>query len=1221
MRLTFILSFLLLGMFSHAQQTHNFWQLQDEQAIVLPDQSERTVVAEKYSSLELDFSALQAALQHAPTEAAYRAAGHSGTLITLPLPDGRFETFEVYNSPVFMEGLAERYPQIQSFGARGLNDRSLRARLSFSPEGFQAAIHGPQGKVHIDPFASQQSRYYVSYFTRDVVFDQQFSCGVKDHEHSDQPLESIDMKSQRAPTAGGGGAVPVELLIYRLAVSCTGEYGTQFGNSNVATVLSNFNTAINRLNLIYEQEVAIRFMIVSNTDEVIYLDGNSDPFSNPSDGGGLLAQNQSVLNMVIGAENYDVGHIFTISCTGSLAGIASRSSACTEFKARGVTCFSNTNINAVVDEIMAHEIGHQFSASHSWNNCPAFIDQLSASTAYEPGSGSTIMSYSGSCGNQNVQFSSDNYFHVGSLEQIYEFSRQGNGSTCGTLETTSNNLPELSLAYEDNFFLPISTPFRLKADASDADGDAITYCWEQFNTGPVVDIGNPIGNAPLFRSFPPTTSPVRTFPRIGNIVNGVSDVAEVLPFYTRDMDFRCTVRDNNPEAGGVVWEHVSFRSSDAAGPFIVTGPNTNVMWEAGSVQQVTWNVANTDQSPVNCQRVNINLSVSGGFSFPIALAENVPNDGSHFIVVPNNLTSDARIEVQAADNIFFNMSKPDFEIIDPATPGVYFNAGPYEQQVCLPSEATIDVQLDDLVGYDSLVSLSVSGLPNGAMPVYSANPVQPSAGSAPISIDMTNVTQSGVFEVDITLSGPNITDITRSVFLNVISNDFSSFAPTLPANGATGVSEVPSFSWTDLPNVGSVIIEIATNPGFGNSIVETATVTGASSFTLNGLLNKNTPYFWRIKPVNDCGEGEFSTVWAFQTETLSCAAVAYQGGNVNISSQGMPVVESVINVPSGGEISDLNITNVKGQHDLVKHLELSLVSPGGTEVVLFTDLCGNTQLFDIGLDDEAPNDIPCPPIGGGDYKPQGSLTDFNGESSQGDWTLKVAVIDDAGQGGTFQNWGLEICSNASLNGPFIVNNNTLAVKPNEGNPITADLLMADDADNEASELTFTIVEAPLHGTLYKVNTPLGVGSKFTQLTIDAGNLRYVNDINASETADNFTFAVDDGEGGWVGGQVFSIDIDENATTGIKDLFTDNELLLLLYPNPARDELRLQLRTALAERARVRVLNVQGQLIQETYLAARLQQSILHTAALSSGLYFLQIETSEGNLVNKFTIQR
>ena len=47
----------------------------------------------------------------------------------------------------------------------------------------------------------------------------------------------------------------------------------------------------------------------------------------------------------------------------------------------------------------------------------------------------------------------------------------------------------------------------------------------------------------------------------------------------------------------------------SAGPFVVTSPNTFVSWAAFSQQTVTWNVANSNASPVNCANVDILLSL------------------------------------------------------------------------------------------------------------------------------------------------------------------------------------------------------------------------------------------------------------------------------------------------------------------------------------------------------------------------------------------------------------------------------------------------------------------------------------------------------------------------------------------------------------------------------------------------------------------------------------
>jgi len=76
-------------------------------------------------------------------------------------------------------------------------------------------------------------------------------------------------------------------------------------------------------------------------------------------------------------------------------------------------------------------------------------------------------------------------------------------------------------------------------------------------------------------------------------------------------------------------------------------------------------VADTDNNLVNCQEVNILLSLDGGLSYPIILAEGVPNYGDAEIVVPNDdsmLGSEARIKIEASENIFFDISNDDFSI-------------------------------------------------------------------------------------------------------------------------------------------------------------------------------------------------------------------------------------------------------------------------------------------------------------------------------------------------------------------------------------------------------------------------------------------------------------------------------------------------------------------------------------------------------------------------------
>ena len=166
------------------------------------------------------------------------------------------------------------------------------------------------------------------------------------------------------------------------------------------------------------------------------------------------------------------------------------------------------------------------------------------------------------------------------------------------------------------------------------------------------------------------------------------DNQEVLPTYDRELTFRCTVRDNNDEAGGAVWEELTFRADETAGPFLVTTPNTaDITWNVGDYQEVIWDVANTTNPRVNCNYVNILLSTDGGFTYPYMLVENTANDGSAFVSVPDAISTDARIRVEAANNIFFDISNANFAIEAAAAPGYALDVTPSSVPLyCLPTD-------------------------------------------------------------------------------------------------------------------------------------------------------------------------------------------------------------------------------------------------------------------------------------------------------------------------------------------------------------------------------------------------------------------------------------------------------------------------------------------------------------------------------------------------------
>jgi hypothetical protein len=231
-------------------------------------------------------------------------------------------------------------------------------------------------------------------------------------------------------------------------------------------------TSVNRVVGVYEKEVATRMILVANNNLVEFLDANTDPFNGNNSAGILINESQTVNDANIGFANYDVGHTFS---TGG-GGLAQLNSPCGPSKARGITGLPTPTGDAFDIDFVAHEIGHQFGGSHTFNgqqgNCSG--GNRSAASAYEPGSGTTIQAYAGICGSDNLQPNSDPFFHARSFDQISNFVFAG--GACGVISNTGNNLPVVSLLPNNGLSIPISTPFTLTGTATDADGDPLTYC-------------------------------------------------------------------------------------------------------------------------------------------------------------------------------------------------------------------------------------------------------------------------------------------------------------------------------------------------------------------------------------------------------------------------------------------------------------------------------------------------------------------------------------------------------------------------------------------------------------------------------------------------------------------------------------------------------------------------------------------------------------------------
>ena len=578
--------------------------------------------------------------------------------------------------------LAAQYPQIKTYAGIGLDDATATVRLDLTPRGFHAQVLSGTGPGFvIAPARLTDLRHYLSYYRQDVkpaAAGKAPSCGLV-ATPAEEKASAARVAAWRA--AGGGAqarATGAQLRTYRLALACTPGFSVACGNT-MDDVLAVQAMLLNRINGLFERELTVRLVLAPRNKEIIFLSGTGPQPPVPyfeNDSYALPRQNQENMNKLLQVSDYDLGLVLG-NDTGAGGGAALAGSLCTPY-GNAINFVMGAPLGASLGdtfiEAAGHELGHVFGALHTFN--AGGVDRY-GNTAWEPGSGVTMMSYAGRGGIYNdAQPNKEFVFHTGSYEQIQATMSAKN---CGTTTPTGNTAPVVA-GPASGKTLPISTPFQLTATASDADNDPLTYSWEEFDLGPAGTLTQ--GKAqvtgetpPLFRSWRPVTTPTRYFPCLADLVKTPDPLArltgEFLPTVARTLKFRCTARDLHSGTAGVVGgitysALVSLSVSAAAGPFVVTAPNAaGVSWAGGSTQTVTWNVANTNTAPVSCVKVNLRLSLDGGLSYPLTLATGVPNSGSASISVPNAPTAKARLMVEAADNYFFDISDANFTI----TPG------------------------------------------------------------------------------------------------------------------------------------------------------------------------------------------------------------------------------------------------------------------------------------------------------------------------------------------------------------------------------------------------------------------------------------------------------------------------------------------------------------------------------------------------------------------------
>lgn len=607
--------------------------------------------------IDLNVEQIQAQILDAPN-IQNTESRQSNKLVTLPALDGKQHTYFVFETVNMEEPLYSQYPEIRSYILTDTKDATRTGRLSTGPNHVNIMIKKDGAHQFISPIGNK-GKYQMYWGTHN---GSEITCGV-------DPIEEFIEEAHGNRSAQTSFNNGVTLRTYRMAIATTGEFYQAQGNNNTA-VLAKINNYLNLLNEIYENEVAAHFNLIGNNTAILFTNPATDGLD-PATVNTQLNTSQTVINGTIGSANYDIGHTFyTIPggcCSG--AGVANLGVTCeTSFKARGWTGATATSSDALWMGLFAHEVGHQFGADHSYYGTDSNCFQRAPGNGYEPGSGNSLMSYEGICASHNITPEVGTfYFHNHSLDQIIT---EMNSNTCHTSTATNNAIPVVTAPV--NKTIPRDTPFELIGSATDGNGDAIIYNWEEFDTDTNnLPGGSPLGNpnaaassttAPLFRSFDPSPEGhTRTFPILSDIVNATQTMGEILPAVSRNMKFRLTARDFKAGGGAVSCDEVDITVDATMGPFNVSSQATATTWTANGSNNttVTWNVAGTNSI---CSNVDILFSTDRGATFPFTIASNVANNGSHTFTIPSFPTTVGRIKVKCSDNYFFDINLGDITL-------------------------------------------------------------------------------------------------------------------------------------------------------------------------------------------------------------------------------------------------------------------------------------------------------------------------------------------------------------------------------------------------------------------------------------------------------------------------------------------------------------------------------------------------------------------------------
>ena len=331
-----------------------------------------------------------------------------------------------------------------------------------------------------------------------------------------------------------------------------------------------------------------------------------------------------------------------------------------------------------------------------------------------------------------------------------------------------------------------------------------------------------------------------------------------------------------------------------------------------------------------------------------------------------------------------------------------------EQKACTTGQAVYN--LNFVNGDFSSVTVSATNLPTGVVATFSENVLD---FNTPFTLTLSNLTGVAPGQYTINVVGTKGSEVkTTPVYLRVFSTTFANITQVYPAANQQNLSPTTELTWSESINATSYKVQVSTSNTFTTIFQEG--VTTDLAYTLTNLA-QNTDYFWRVLPINLCGEATTGTVRSFKTGVLVCNTVftATNFNNASIGAGFLATASVPLTVPAGFSVGSLAV-NFTITHPAVQELVVILEGPasiGSPQILLLNQECtGTAPNINVTVSDTG-TQLVCSgnPVISGVVKPRSPLNALNNLQAEGVWTLRVSD-DFELNGGVINSFSLDFCA-------------------------------------------------------------------------------------------------------------------------------------------------------------------------------------------------------------------